>query len=79
VTCSTNGSITSKVLACMLEAMDKLQLFDRSDGVDPFLLLDGHGSRFELPFLSYVHSDNHKWTVCLGVPWGTSQKVRGTV
>jgi len=35
----------------MLAAIDKLGVFDRSDGVPPFLLLDGHGSRFNLKFL----------------------------
>jgi len=52
--------------------MDKQNLFDRSDGISPFLLLDGHGSRFELPFLEYILDDAHKWKVCIGVPYGTS-------
>ena len=56
----------------MLKFMDKLNLFDRSDGVSPFLLLDGHGSRFELPFLEYILDDANKWKVCIGVPYGTS-------
>jgi hypothetical protein len=40
-------------------------------GSDPFILLDGHGSRFELPFVEYIHGDK-EWTVCIGVPYGTS-------
>jgi hypothetical protein len=51
------GSITSDLLAEMLKKMDDLELFDRSDGIDPFLLLDGHSSRFELPFVEYIHGD----------------------
>jgi hypothetical protein len=51
VTCSKNGSITSHLLTNMLCKMDDLELFDRSDGVNPFLLCDGHVSRFEDPFL----------------------------
>ena len=47
-------------------------MFPRVDGVHPFLLLDGHGSRLELPFLNYINSPEHKWVVCLGVPYGTS-------
>jgi len=31
------------------------------------LLLDGHGSRFELPFLKYVIDKNYEWIVCIGV------------
>jgi hypothetical protein len=52
--------------------MDDLNLFDRQDGINPFLLLDGHGSRFELPFLEYVTCKDHVWKVCIVVPYGTS-------
>ena len=38
----------------------------------PFLLLDGHESRFELPFLTYITNPDHPWKVCIGVPYGTS-------
>jgi hypothetical protein len=55
----------------MLKYIDDLEVFDRSDGVNPFLLLDGHGSRFEIDFLEYINSPEHKWTVCVGVPYGT--------
>jgi hypothetical protein len=46
-------------------------LFDRSDGIRPFLLLDGHHSRFEIPFLDYIHNKDHEWVCCIGVPYGT--------
>jgi hypothetical protein len=65
------GSIMSALLAEMLKKMDDLELFDRSDGIDPFLLLEAHGSLFELPFVEYIHGDR-EWTVCIGVPYGTS-------
>jgi hypothetical protein len=55
----------------MLKIMDGSECFDRSDGINPFLLLDGHGSRFELPFVEYIHGD-YGWIVCIGVPYGTS-------
>ena len=51
---SKNGSITSLLLEEMLRVIDRFKVFDRSDGIAPFLLLDGHGSRFEMPFLKYV-------------------------
>ena len=38
----------------------------------PFLLLDGHGFRFEVPFLSYVKNSQHRWVVCIGCPNVTS-------
>ena len=72
---SESGSITSKLLGKMLLHMHNCHLFNRTDGVLPFLLLDGHGSRFELPFLEYINDmgeEGHKWRVCIGVPYGTS-------
>jgi hypothetical protein len=72
VTCSENGSITSQLLTNMLSKMDGYCLFDRSNGTNPFLLCDGHGSRFEEPFLEYNLESNMPWTCCIGVPYGTS-------
>lgn len=66
------GSITSQILAESLQHIDSFEIFDRTNGKYPFLLLDGHQSRFELPFLDYVCDNQHKWQVCIGVPYGTS-------
>ena len=68
---SPKACITSTMLAEMLKTMDSFELFDRSTGKKPFLLLDGHHSRFELPFLDYILDKNHEWNVCIGVPYGT--------
>ncbi len=38
----------------------------------PLFLLDGHGSRLELPFLTYVNDPGHPWVICIGVLFGTS-------
>jgi hypothetical protein len=72
VTCSKNGSITSQLLSNMLLTMDHLQIFDRSDKVNLFLLCDDYGSRFEEPFLEYTLESNRPWTCCIGMPYGTS-------
>jgi hypothetical protein len=71
VGCSPNSSITSQMLADMLAVIDSSGVFNRDDGSTPFLLLDGHHSRFGLPFLKYIHEDKNKWTCCIGVPYGT--------
>ena len=71
VTCSESGSITSNILMDVLQHIDRCLSWDRTEAT-PFLLLDGHGSRFELPFLDYVNSEETKWTVCIGVPYGTN-------
>ena len=52
--------------------MDHLGVVDRKDGLKPFLLLDGHGSRFELQFLRYINNPTHEWVTCIGVPYGTA-------
>jgi hypothetical protein len=66
VCCSPKASIS-------LQRLDhhSLGLFDRSEGSTFFLLLDGYFSCFQLSFLEYVNGCNHKWTVCIGVPYGT--------
>ena len=59
--CSDNGSITGALLKDMLKAIDQLNVFDHTiTGLNPFLLLDGHGSQFELEFLSYIHYKDTK-------------------
>jgi hypothetical protein len=71
--CATpNASITSELLAKMLEQIDNFNVFPRSpeEGV-PFLLVDGHHSRTRLPFLEYIVDPAHQWRVCIGVPYGT--------
>ena len=69
---SPSGSITSKILADCLATLNYHGLFQHCNQRRPFLLLDGHGSRFELPFLQYVTDADHPWMVCQGVPYGTS-------
>jgi hypothetical protein len=34
--------------------------------------LDGHSTRFEIEFLEYINDPLHLWSVCIGVPYGTS-------
>jgi hypothetical protein len=54
--------------------MDSLDLFPCTDsGLLPFLLLDGHGTQFPLPFMRYILDVQHRWKVCIGVPNGTAQ------
>ena len=53
----------------MLKTVDKIGVFDQTDGVPPFLILDGHGSSFDLLFLQYINTAATKWNVCIGVPY----------
>ena len=52
---SKKGSIASEILVNILKTLDHLGVFDCSKGARPFLLLDRHGSRLELPFLAYIN------------------------
>jgi hypothetical protein len=61
-----------KMLTDMLCYLDSLEIFDQSTGLSPFLILDGHGSRFEFEFLEYINSYESKWFVNVGLPYGTS-------
>jgi len=71
VNTSPKASITSEMLADMLSKIDCARVFAREqDGPKPFLLLDGHHSCFEIPFLDYIHNCRHEWVVCIGVPYG---------
>ena len=36
------------------------------------LLVDGHQSRLDPKFLTYINDQGHRWKVCLGVPYATS-------
>jgi len=72
VATSPKASITSVLLKQMLEHIDSFGIYDRVGNKRlPSLILDGHHSRLEVPFLDYIHGDSHKWKTCFGVPYGT--------
>ena len=71
--CSPKGGITSELFVKMLKRMDGLDLFPRTkNGPLPFILLDGHDSRFSIDFLRYINAEATKWVGCLGLPNGTA-------
>jgi hypothetical protein len=68
---SAHGGVTPTILTNCLRKIDSLDLFPRVDGKKPFLLLDGHDSRFSLEFLKYIRDEDHPWFCCIGLPYGT--------
>jgi hypothetical protein len=56
---SPHGGITPTILTSCLKQMDALNLFPCELGKKPFLLLDGHDSRFDLQFLRSVMQNTH--------------------
>ena len=71
---SPGGGVTPQILTDILKTIDTLGVFhkEREEGVIPFLLLDGHQSRFSIPFLEYITDPAHPWKVCIGVPYDTA-------
>lgn len=72
ITCSPKGGITSDILVEILKCIDSMGIWEnRGNCLHPFLLLDGHGSRLELPFLEYINNDDHLWKCFIGLPNAT--------
>jgi hypothetical protein len=71
--CSSESvSINGMLLNSMLCYIDEKEVLDHSTGWCPFLLLEGHGSRFDIKLLEYINSEETKWNVNIGLPYGTS-------
>ena len=66
--------MNASTLKEIFETLDNLDVYtrEREEGYIPFVLLDGHQSRFSLEFLEYINNSDHKWNVCIGVPNGTA-------
>jgi hypothetical protein len=57
----------------MLKRIDDLGVFELNELLpDPFLLLDGHGSYFDLSFLEYTNNALHRWWMFFVAPYGTN-------
>ena len=74
VTFSEGGGINSDILTEIFRRLDEIGIYDddRENGLIPFVLLDGHHSRFGLQFLEYINDKDHLWNVSIGVPYGTA-------
>ena len=69
ITCTESGLITSTILHDCLHHINKHVQWP--EGQCPALLLDGHQSRFEQDFLTYINNDETKWHAAIGVLYGT--------
>ena len=63
--------ITSDIIVDIVATLYHPELFDQSIRKKHHLLIDGHGSCFELPFVKYV-TNKDEWVIYLGVPYWTS-------
>ena len=73
ITFTEGGGIDGTVLRDIFRRLDALKLFDadREKGLTPFVLLDGHQSRFDVEFLTYINQKK-KQIQCIGVPYRTA-------
>mmetsp|Transcript_37079 Transcript_37079/g.52380 ORF Transcript_37079/g.52380 Transcript_37079/m.52380 type:complete len:171 (+) Transcript_37079:567-1079(+) len=71
--CSPSGGVTGDILLSLLKRLDELEVTNRTDGKSPHMELDAHDTRFVLPFLEYITAKETKWSVCIGVPNGTTK------
>ena len=69
---SESGGITADILVAVLTVLDELDAFPRDIRITPFMLIDGHPSRLDPKFLTYINNCNHQWKVCLCVLYATS-------
>ena len=70
---SESGGITGDILVEILTYFDQIDLFPRVPGGPiPFLVVDGHQSRLYPKFVEYINDHDHRWKVCLGVPYATT-------
>jgi hypothetical protein len=66
------GGITASILTNILKTLDELSIFCRKNGMRLFVLLDGLSKRFDIQFLENINSTEHKWSICIGFPYGAS-------
>jgi hypothetical protein len=68
-----SGGISGEILVNILRTLDDLDVFPRVPGGPvPMLIIDGHESRLDPEFLTYINDPDHIWKVCLGVPYATN-------
>lgn len=67
-------SVDEFILTDIFRTLDELGLYSdlQAQGIQPVVILDGHQSRFKLPFLQYITADETRWRCCIGVPYGTA-------
>ena len=69
---SESGGNTGAILVKILEYFDKIELFPRYPGGPiQMLIVDGHQSRLNPRFVTYINNKTHEWRVCFGVPYAT--------
>lgn len=68
---SVDGKMNCQILHDICKHIDEIGLYDRSNGLSPFMLMDGHCTNIDMEFIDYVNDGRHQWTICCGLPRDT--------
>ena len=68
---SEGDGISGKILTNILKKIVASGVIDRSEGVEPFLLVNVIILRLSVEFLWYINDVSRPWRVCIGLPYGT--------
>ena len=60
---SKKGSIMAKICVGILQTLDHLNVFSIFDGMKSLIIMDGHGSSLEVPFLYCIYNPRNEWVV----------------
>jgi hypothetical protein len=70
---SPSGGITGELLIEVLKWIGDNNVFDRAEGdPTPFLVVDGHDSRWLPDFVDYITEPGTEWKLNFGIPHATS-------
>ena len=69
---SEKESMIAKMWENIIKTLGLLEIVSCLTDINPVLLLDGHGSRFGLIFLSYVNDPAYLWFAMINVSYGSS-------
>ena len=73
---SPNACMTGEILTKMFERMDKLGITKRGtdengNPIVPCIIIDGHPSRMNADFLTYINEEPTRYVAVVGCPYGT--------
>jgi hypothetical protein len=70
---SPSGGITGELLLEIMRWLDDNNVYERGPGLPiPFLVVDGHNSRWDPDFVDYITNPDHEWKLNFGIPHATS-------
>ncbi len=70
---SESGGITGGILVEILKYFNETVVFPHlPSGIIPVLIVDEHQSHLDPKFVEDINHEDHRWKVCLGMPYATT-------